>query len=328
ANRYALDGENLSEELTELICSAVFSPVMDEECMFPEEFFNQERRQLLETIDSDFNDKKTYAKGKCVELMFANEPAGVKRYGTKEAVLKIERETLLSAWLNIVQRGRFELCVLGDCDFNTVYKTFHRYFDLERFPVELSNRIVLRADKVNEVTETMQLSQSKLVMGFRIGVIPEDSVATRVMCVLFGGSASSKLFVNVREKLSLCYYCSSRLNEIKGTLFVESGVECANIEKAKGAILEQLQDICAGKFTPEDLTYAKLSMNNSYKAVGDSLYATENWYLNQIFSEEILAPEEMAEKVSVVTRLDVIEAARKVTLDTVYILKGVEKDGQ
>ncbi len=322
SNKYVLEKENLAKEFSELLCSAIFSPVVDSDCMIPEEAFKQEQRQVIECIDASFSDKKVYASKRCSEIMFAGEAAGVSRFGTKEQVQNLDRQTLIATWLNVVQKARFEIFVLGDCDFDTVCKTFSKYFDLERFGCELTNKIKLSAEKENCVEEVQKLSQSKLVMGFRTGVIPEDGLATKVMNVMFGGGVSSKLFTVVREKMSLCYYCSSRISEIKGSIFVESGVETENIEKAKLAILEQLQNICDGKFTENELEFAKLAMYNSYNAVRDSLYATENFYIGQIFAPQVFTPEEMIKRIDAVDRIAIIEAARKLTLDTVFVLKG------
>lgn len=322
SNKYALEGENIAGELTALMCSALFDPYLDEDGFFPEESFRQEKRQLLETIEANFNDKKLYAKQRCTEIFFEGEPAAVSHYGTKDSLSALKREELLEAWRNVLRESRIEILVLGDCDFAAVCKNISAKLNFRREALDLHNKIVLKCDKPKEVVETMKLAQSKLVMAFRAGVTPEDSAATKVMSVLFGGSPSSKLFLNVREKMSLCYYCSARYSEVKGAIFVESGVETANIEKARDAILAQLEDIKAGNFSEEELQFAKLAMINSYKSVSDSLYSLEGWYIGQLFAIDTLTPEAMVDVVSEISRIDVINAARKVTLDTVYVLKG------
>lgn len=322
SNKYALEGENIAGELTALMCSALFDPYLDEDGFFPEESFRQEKRQLLETIEANFNDKKLYAKQRCTEIFFEGESAAVSHYGTKDSLSALKREELLEAWRNVLRESRIEILVLGDCDFAAVCKNISAKLNFRREALDLHNKIVLKCDKPKEVVETMKLAQSKLVMAFRAGVTPEDSAATKVMSVLFGGSPSSKLFLNVREKMSLCYYCSARYSEVKGAIFVESGVETANIEKARDAILAQLEDIKAGNFSEEELQFAKLAMINSYKSVSDSLYSLEGWYIGQLFAIDTLTPEAMVDVVSEISRIDVINAARKVTLDTVYVLKG------
>ncbi len=326
SDRYVLEKENLAQELSILLCSAIFSPVVDEECMIPLEAFKQEQRQTIEYIDANFNDKRVYAKKRCTEIMFDGEAAGISRFGTKEQVQNLKRDELIVTWLKVVQNAKFEIFVLGDCNFETVCRNFSRFFDLQMFKPSLTNRIKLTAQNVKNIEEEQKLSQSKLVLGFRTGVIPEDAIATRVMCVMFGGSVSSKLFTVVREKLNLCYYCSSRLSELKGAMFVESGVEAENIEKTKTAILQQLTLICEGEFSESELEHAKLAMVNSYNSVKDSLYATESFYLSQVFESEVYSPEEVIKKILEIDRIKLIEAARKVTLDTVFTLRGIKKN--
>lgn len=326
SNKYALDGENIAEKLTDLICSSVFTPLKDKDGLFPEESFKQEKRQMIETIDANFNDKKTYALQKCMELFFEGEAAAIGKYGSKEDVENVSREELSKVWEEILRTARFEIFVLGDCDFDSVCRKLQSRFTFTREPAKLQNVLVPTCGDAREITEYMKVAQSKLVMAFRTGVSQQDSTALKVMAVIFGGSPASKLFLNVREKMSLCYYCSARLNDIKGAMIVESGVETENVEAAKTAILQQLDDMRGGDFTDTDIEAAKLAMINSYRAVSDSLYSTENWYLNQMFAEDIVSAEQMIDKVKSVTREEIIEAAKKVKLDTVYMLKGESAD--
>lgn len=326
ADRYAFGGEDMSTVLSGLICSAVFDPLTNDDRMFCEESFRQEKRQLLETIDADFNEKRIYAKARCQEIMFAGEPAGLRRYGSRREVEELEREGLLQKWQHILETAKIEIFVLGNCNFEAVVSRFKGHFSAKRSPVSRDTQILFKAGALKEEEDKLPLAQSKLVMGLRTGVKPADSFPTRVMSVLFGGSPSAKLFVNVREKMSLCYYCSSGLSIEKGTMFVESGVETANLDKAKNAILAQLDEVRSGNFTDEDLEFAKLYMLGSYKSVSDSLYSIEGWYLHQILNGEILSPEEAVIKVLRVTREEVLQAAKNVSLDTVYVLKGVEQN--
>ena len=172
----------------------------------------------------------------------------------------------------------------------------------------------------------MEVVQSKLVLGFRTGCAEPDAgaPAVKLMNAVYGGTPNSKLFLNVREKLSLCYYCSSLFIPAKGILLVQSGVETKNIERAENEILAQLEEVRKGNFTEEDLNAAKLSLCNSYHTLSDSPDALEGWYLSRTFSDPLRTPESEAELVSKVTAEQVAEAAGKVTLDTVYCLKGKE----
>lgn len=318
SGKYTFAGEDMERELVSLLCSAVFHPLM-EEGKFPAESFLQEQRQLLETIDADYNDKKTYAKDRCTQELFRGEPAGVSRYGTAEEVKAIDPAALPERWQQILREASFKIYILGACDFASIRERIQKEFTFPRLPLRLYNGKT-GAKEVKEVSETMKVAQSKLVLGFKAPEVP--GMELRVMSVLFGGSPSAKLFLNVREKMSLCYYCSARAGVAKGTVLVESGVETDKLGPAREAILEQLEEIRKGEFTEDELTFAKLSMINGFRSVADSLYSLENYYLNQMFEERIRTPQEQIEAIEEVTREQVVRAAEGTALDTVFTLRG------
>ena len=325
ADRYSLDGERVSAELARLLCSIIFDPPF-ERGNFSAQGFEQERRQLIELVDSEFNDKRTYARLRCEQLMCGKEPYGIGRYGTKQQIQELKIEDLAQVWKNLIHRARVEIMVLGDCDPEPLYEDFFAAFhNLGRTDaVDCPTKVVRSAEKSNETVEKMDVVQSKLVIGFRTGCAePDENVPAVKLCnALFGGTPNSKLFLNVREQLSLCYYCSSGYNPTKGILLVQSGVEAKNIEPAKREILRQLEEVKNGNFTESELSAAKLSLSNSYRTLSDSLDGLEAWYLSQTFRPSVRRPEEEAELVAAVTKQEVVDAAKNLTLDTVYRLEG------
>lgn len=331
ADRYALEGEAISGELAKLLCSILFDPPLVDG-LFPEDGFEQEKRQTMELIDSEYSDKRTYARQRCEAIMCADEPYGVNRYGGKEDIARVERPALTAAWKRLLDTAKIELMVLGDCDPAPVYEGFRAAFEAlgDRKPADCTTKVVRSAEKVNMVTEKMDVAQGKLVMGFRTGTAtPDEEVpATRLMAALFGGTPNSKLFLNVREKLSLCYYCSASYNSMKGIMLVQSGVEAKNMERAKEEILRQLDEVKQGNFDEGEVEAAKKSLCNSYRTLSDSLGGLENWYLSQTFASHSQQPEEAAAQINAVTRQEIIDAANRVTLDTVYCLVGNGEDAQ
>ena len=219
---------------------------------------------------------------------------------------------------------------LGNCNPDLVFQGFQTAFEkVDRSQVvTCSSDIVTDVTEVKDISESMEVAQSKLVMGFRtqIAAPQKEIVAAKLMTAMFGGTPHSKLFLNVREKMSLCYYCAARYNSNKGIMTVESGVETQNIEAAKNEILNQLEEMKQGNFTEEELQSAKLSVCNSYRTIGDYLGSTESWYISQIFMPDTQTPEQAAEEISKVTREEIIAAAQKVTLDTIYRLVGTEEE--
>lgn len=327
ADRYALNRESVSAELSRLLCSVLFDPPF-QDGLFPEDGFEQEKRQMIEMLESEFNDKRAYALRRCEEIMCSDEPYGISRCGTKEDIQNLKRESLTEAWNNLIHHARAEIMVLGDCDPEPIFCDFSAAFqNLGRTSiVQCPTLAVKTADQSSDITEKMDVAQSKLVMGFRTACAEPDKTvpAMKLMSALYGGTPNSKLFLNVREKMSLCYYCSSMFNPIKGILLVQSGVETANIDRAKTEIIAQLDEVKKGNFTEDDLKAAKLSLCNSYHTLTDSLDGLEGWYLSKTFSDPLRTPEEEAERVTAVTRDDLIHTAKSITLDTVYRLTGNE----
>ena len=177
------------------------------------------------------------------------------------------------------------------------------------------------------VTEEMQVTQSKLAMGFRLGIDPigEEFYALTVFNCLFGGSPFSKLFTNVREKMSLAYYVYSSIDRMKSIMQISSGIEAGNYEKALEGIFGQLEEIKKGNFTDEDLEASKRYIATSYNASKDSLVALERNYLRQLACGKEEEIEEFLSNINKVGKGDVCAVARKVKTDTIYFLKGEAK---
>lgn len=322
SNRYAFGGEDMLRELSNLLFSVIFSPLKDEDGLFPLEGFRQEKRQLLEMKDAEYNDKMTYAHQRCEEILFQGRQAGINRCGSREAVEALQREELSGAWEELLRSARFEIFALGDCVPNPdLFREKFGQMGASRTPGRVP---YTQPEKVRRMTEEQPLSQSKLSMAFRLDTAPEERMLFQLMNAVLGGTPSSRLFQNVREKMSLCYYCSSSFSGVSGTLFVESGVETENLEKTENAVLEQVKALQQGNVTEEELTFAKLALCNALHSVGDSLGAVENWYLSRVFDQPGQTPEQAAEQLMAFTTGEVVEAARRLQLDTVYRLKGSE----
>lgn len=327
-DKFALNKENLSSQLTQLLCDVLFDPLI-ENGTFKDEFVNQEKRQLVELIESEYNDKKILAKIRCEQLMCKDEKFGISRLGGKDSVSKLTPDDVFDAWKTVLKIAKIEIMALGDLDENSALEIFKTAFSKIKRDnvVKFESKIIKKVDKVKEQYDNLDIAQSKLVMGFRTGVALQDEevMATRIAVALFGATPQSKLFLNVREKLSLCYYCSAKYDRNKGIMIVQSGVEKKNIEKAKTEILNQLEEIKKGNFTDSELDNTKKSLANSYRTIGDFLSGLENFYLSQVFDGEFSSPEQFIEKINTVSREQIINAAKLITLDTIYALVGNEE---
>ena len=182
-----------------------------------------------------------------------------------------------------------------------------------------------------------KISPKKTVEGLVGGIVtvsythladPDEAcMAARLMNALFGGTPHSMLFRSVREKLSLCYYCASSYDYIKGVMLVDSGVEAAKADEAQAEILRQLDLLRQGAFTDEDLEAARRSVLNQFQEVADLQSSRMGWYLRQSVSTRFTSPEESAAALAAVTRDEVCAAARQVHPICVYLLQS-EKGGE
>lgn len=322
-DRYALDGESIAAQLSELLCQLIFAPNVRDNSFLPSET-EQGKRELLDLIDSEFNEKRIYAIGQTISAMCSNEVFGVRRYGNAEGVKAQTPQSLFATWQNVLQTADFEIMYVGDSQPDKAVAVFTKAFaDVRREPAEIATQFVAKADKVNRVCEEMDVSQAKLVMGFRGGrALPDRQViASQLMAAVLGGTATSKLFCNVREKQSLCYYCAARYDKHKGILMIDSGVEGENIQRLEAGILHEIDDMQIGNITDFELEATKLAVINAYYSSNDTVRGIGSWYMNQIFDGAICSIEEMAQRIREVTKQDVIEAAKLLSLDTVYVLK-------
>lgn len=322
-DRYALDGESVSEQLGELLCEVLFNPKVENGC-FDEADMLQEKRQLLDMIDSEFNDKRTYASQRLISIMCADELYGVNRCGTKEQINALTTADVYKAWQDMLKNAHFEFTYVGGSNPEKAINIIDNSFkEIKRTPIELSNDVVYTVPKENEVIEEMDVAQSKLEIGVRTACAePEkEATATRVMCAILGGTATSKLFTNVREKKSLCYYCLSRFYRLKGIMVIESGVETDNIEAAKSAILNEIEEMKKGNISDFEINSAKLAIVNSFRSIVDTVTGITSWYSTQLMDASVDTPEQAAAKINAVTKDEIIAAANKLQLDTVYVLK-------
>ena len=326
SDKYAINNEKISAELSELLCEVIFNPkVIDGK--FDEKDILQEKRQISDMIDSDFNDKRVYASQRLVEIMCADEVYGIKWCGTKEQVEAVTAEQLYSAWQNMLKNAHFEITFVGESNPDNAAEIIKNSFkEIKRTPVDLSTDVVYSVFEEKNVVEEMEVAQSKLEIGFRTACAePEpETVATRLMSVILGGTASSKLFNNVREKKSLCYYCLARYQRLKGIMVIESGVESANIEEAKKAILAEVEDMKNGNISDFEINSAKIAVINSTLGVSDTITGLSSWYSSQVMDASVDTPEEACKKVEAVTKEEIVNAAKKLMLDTIFVLKAGE----
>ncbi len=322
-NSFALNGEDICGQALDILAELLLRPFVEDDA-FPSRYFLQEKQNLADYIKSQMNDKRVYSVLRCKEIMFSDRPYRFGSNGTLECLESMTAQSLYAFYRDMLAGSGIMVTYIGrKID---VEKTFEHFFGSISHDAQTSLCPVRLADAgdVKSKTETFDVVQGKLCLGYRFADTV-DLYAARLFNVIFGGSPTSKLFLNVREKLSLCYYCSSGYDPFVQSLFVSSGIEFKNVELAKEEIFRQLEDIQNGKMTHEEFENGKLYLLDYVKGIKDSpgqlvadavrghlLGVTDDIDL-QIQKIEALSPD------------DIVAAASKVTLDTVYFLRGKEE---
>lgn len=326
-NTFALTGEDITGELCDMLCNAVFDPVLDENGYFPETTFRLEQQNLLDAIASMINDKRFYSVHRTVQEMYRGNAVGLNEYGTEEAVRALTPEKVTEAYRRMLAEAKvmIQFCGCG-APAPVREKMAARFADFRQAgSVAAAPLPDIDGREAQRITERLEVAQSKLVLGLRITPdYREKHTALRLMTMILGGTPSSLLFKQVREKQSLCYYCAARYYPSLGMITIDSGVEHEKAARAEAAILEQLSNMQKGRFTDREFEEARLAAINSYRTLGDTLSSIDEYYWGRIMEGEIRTPEDMIALLSGVTRDDVIEAANQVTVDTVFLLTGQE----
>ena len=289
-----------------------------------------ERANLVDRIRGQINDKRSYATLRLGQLMCGEEASGGQA-GDVEHAAAVTPGSLWERYQQLLSTAQIELYYCGSAEEERVARALKEA--LSALPVNEGRicpdcEVRLHAGpEPSMVEESMDVTQGKLAMGFRTGGVTcwEEEYPAMAMCnAVFGGTTLSKLFMNVREKLSLCYYASSAYHRQKRLITVSSGIEFQNYQKAYDEIMAQLAAVQAGRLEDWELEGARSTLLNAYASMGDSQGKLENFYLGQAATGQEDTPELLAEQVRHVTAERIFDAMQTVSLDTVYFLKGKE----
>lgn len=327
---YALDGEAVLEPAAGLMGEVLLNPVVENGAFRPD-YVKGEGANLADQIRARVNDKRGWSVFRLIQEMCGREPYSVDKLGSAEEALSAAPERLWADYQALLGRAKVSFYYGGSAGPERVEDTVRRAFGPlmtgRSAPVECQVPAE-PAGPVRTVTDEMDVTQGKLAMGFRTGGVTmssPDYPALLVCNTLYGGSANSRLFLNVREKLSLCYYASSMIDKLKGLMVVSSGVEPDHFDRAQEAILFQLDELRAGRFTSEELHAAVRTLVNGIRSRWDSQGRMEDDCVAKLVCG--IRPDDdsaLIQAVEQVTAEQVARAAGRIKLDTVYRLTGKE----
>lgn len=314
------DDQTIYAEIVDFLKDIIFYPLTDGSA-FNETIFDTEKKNLLDLVAARINDKTTYAFKRCGELMASTQPYEVYEYGVAEIIKEITPASLYAYYQQWIETANVEIFAVGRFCDTDVKGSLAPLFNKARVPVSLETMMLEKKTEIREEFEYYPVEQAKLSIGFRIERENIDYTALTLFLILFGASAHSLLFKNVREKLSLCYYCAARIDKIKMSMIVFSGVLPQNIELAKNEIFNQLDIVKRSEFSDDDLSAAKFTFINNLKSISDSMTMLEDYTLSQILLELDVDIDKAIDRVNCLVEADVAAVAKGITPDTVFVLK-------
>lgn len=308
-----------------LLFDMVTSPLLP----FRSDYLEGEKKHLAELIETQKNDKRAYAASRCIEELCRGEAYAVPEYGFAENLPAITPDTLEARYRALIHSSPIDIVLVGAFDEESLTALVRE--KAEKLPPRNAeyppSSPVPRAVR-EDVIEPADVSQGKLCLAFSLPVYDpsgEDYPAMLLYNSIFGGGAHSKLFLNVREKLSLAYYAGSSYRRGKGLILVSSGIESTKFDAARSEIFAQHRLMTEGDITDAELTAAKESIAGSMRSSADAIASLAAFYLNQLLSGSFFSPEEMARCIENVKKEDICRVAKDVTFALCYFLKGADR---
>ena len=295
---------------------------------FKKEYVEQEKNSVKKRIEGKKDNKARYALERCIEEMYKNQPYGIYKFGYEEDLNKINEKDLYKYYNELINTCKIDLFLSGNIleeevkeiisENENIKKLKERepFFELQKFPEENHQK------EEQTITETMDVIQGKLVIGLNVNIENEEEKYTTLMYnSILGGSANSKLFQNVREKAHLAYVASSSYYRFKSIIFISSGIEVSNYEKALELIKQQVEEMKAGKFTDEDIENSKKGIISAIKTIDDEQDTGITYYFGQELSKSNVSEEEYIKKIENITKENIVDIANKVQINTIYFLR-------
>ena len=329
-DEFSFDGTRPVTLAAEFMSELIFKPAVLGESFFDNDML-REKRKTVERIIGEINDKRSYARTRLLAEMMGEDAYGKFIYGEKQEVEALDGKDMYNAWMNMLSSAHIRVIVIGKALPQGIFDEIgSRLCAINRCNItDISRYISIpETDDVRVITEEFDITQGKLAIGFTSRLYGDitKSAALTLATDIFGGGPYSKLFSNVREKQSLCYYCSASARRLKGFVTVESGIEKKNAQKVLDAVLYELGQVQSGNFEDSVFEASKKAAVDSLFGYSDSSATLDVWYSKSL--TEILTPQEAAAVIEKLTKDEVVAAAKGIKLHTVYRLLPSGKEGK
>lgn len=315
--------EDLLKKSIEVLLDIVFNPNIENN-KFNEEYLEQEKNNLKQIINSKIDNKTMYALNRCIEEMYEGRPYGIYKYGYVEKLEEITAQNLYEYYKELINTCKIDIFVSGiNSNITSIIQENEIINSLKsRTPNYITHGSVSNINDEKIIQEKMDVTQGKIVIGMDLNLQnDEEKYAAQVYNTILGGSASSKLFQNVREKASLAYTVSSNYMKLKSNIFIRAGIEIENYQKALEIIKQQLKDMKNGVFSDKDINQAKRTLIATINNIQEEQDIEISYYYGQELSDKIMTIEEYKSNIERATKENIITVANNLKINTIYFLR-------
>lgn len=324
-NNFLPEKENLLEESMKVLLDIVFNPLIEQD-KFKNEYVESEKENLKQVILGKIDNKSKYAYDRCIEEMYKNKPFGLYKYGYEEDLENINAQNLYEHYKKIISECKIDIFISGEID-EDLRSLLENNENIKKINARtpIYNKKSEKADgteKEKVIEEKMDVSQGKLILGLEVGKNDKESkYSALIYNAILGGTPTSKMFQNVREKEHLAYVAGSNYIRHKNNIFIRCGIEIDNYKKALEIIKVQIEDMKKGNFTEEDIKNAKASIIAMIKSIPEEQDSEMMYYFGQEISDHKMEYSEYEENVNKVQKQEVVDIANMVKINTIYFLR-------
>lgn len=308
----------------EFLTSFIFEPKIVDGG-FDKEMFDIQKEKLLEYYKSMKDNPKEYAKGRLAEEMQIKKYKVLKLDDLISGISNLSEVELYNFYQSIMSKGCLDIFICGDVEEKEVKEIFSKLIKFKGTHKKINHLVKQHdfKDMPKIVVDKTNNTQSNLIIGFKLDNLSdfERNYVFVLYSWILGGGMSSLLSQTVREKYSLCYYIYAVRQNLFETMKIYAGIDGVNFEKTCNLIQDELENMENGNFSLELFEGVKEIYYNSLIRIEDSQddlvasYASEIFINNDSISDR-------KKNMSKVTKEDVMNLAKKVHVDTIYLLKG------
>ena len=325
-NEFLPDNEDTLNEGINILLEVIFNPLINNN-EFNFEYVESEIKNLKQVIDGRKDSKETYAYERCIEEMYKDMPYSLYKYGNVEDLENIDSKKIYEQYINLINNCKIDIFVSGNIeeDFRDKIINNENIQKLKEreavFVINNKESRIKKSKEEQEITESMDINQGKLVIG--LDILEEkdlDKYTALVYNAILGGIPTSKMFQNVREKNSLAYTAASSFVRQKANVYIKCGIDIQNYEKAVKIIKQQLEDMKKGEFTDKNIEEAKTNIISTINFIPEEQDTEIIYYFSQELSGYEMGYEEYINKINNITKENIIELANRIQVNTIYFL--------